>query len=51
MEVPITVYPMSYGYGYVGMYYNNIANLHAPILIGTNTTTFGMQWYSQYATR
>ena len=41
-------YPMSYGYGYVGMYYNNIANLHASNSDWSNTTTFGMQWYSQY---
>ena len=39
---------MSYGYGYVGMYYNNIANLHASNSDWSNTTTFGMQWYSQY---
>ena len=41
-------YPMSYGYGYVGMYYNNIANLHSSNSDWSNTTTFGMQWYSEY---
>ena len=41
-------YPMSYGYGYVGMYYNNIANLHWSNSDWNNTTILGMQWYSQW---
>lgn len=41
-------YPMSYGYGYVGMYYNNIANLHSQNSDWVSTTAFGMQWYDQY---